>query len=358
MRVLRLRAQNFRLLRDIDLKLDPGLNLILGDNAAGKSSLLETLYTAAHGRPANGLYEDACGPLDSAWSVRVNGMIQNDRPTSEIEILFQKRRHFQRIDGEDCARADLARLLPMASLNSKAHALVGEGPAQRRRFLDWGLFHVEQQFIGIWRRYRRALRQRNAVLRSGGSREQLRSWNEELAVAGETLHDIRKAHLKLIEKPLVEMLERLVGGTGWSLALDGGWNPEQRLIDVFEESEDADRRSGNTQNGPHRAELCIKRQGDEARRRTSRGEEKLVAAAMLLVQSRYIGMATSTAVMLLVDDFTSELGDAAQRRLMEALLESRSQIVITALSKSEILDESKDAVVFHVEHGAVSRVVN
>ncbi len=358
MRVLRLRAQNFRLLRDIDVELDPGINVLLGDNAAGKTSLLETLYTAAHGRPVGGVYEDVCGPSGLAWVVRVRGCIQDDRPASELEVSFRSRRHFQRIDGVDCTRADLARLLPMATLNPQAHALVGEGPGQRRRFLDWGMFHVEQQFMGIWRRYRRALRQRNAVLRSGGSRAQLISWNEELAVSGETLHTCRQNHLNLIEPSMLTMLERLVGDTEWRLGLDGGWNAERNLIDVLAETEDADRRAGATQSGPHRAELWIKRNGSEARRRISRGEEKLLAAALLLVQSQHIGTVTAIPVMLLVDDFTSELDAAAQRRLMEVLLESRSQVVITALSAGEVLAKNSDTAMFHVEHGCVTRVVN
>jgi len=358
MRVLRLRAQNFRLLRDIDVELDPGINILLGDNAAGKTSLLETLHTAAHGRPVGGVYEDVCGPSGLAWVVRVRGCIQDDRPASEMEVSFRSRRHFQRIDGVDCTRADLARLLPMATLNPQAHALVGEGPGQRRRFLDWGMFHVEQQFMGVWRRYRRALRQRNAVLRAGGAKAQLIPWNEELAISGETLHTCRQNHLNSIEQSMLAMLERLVGGTEWRLGLDGGWNAARNLIDVLAETENADRRAGATQSGPHRAELWIKRNGSEARRRISRGEEKLLAAALLLVQSQRIGAVTATPVMLLVDDFTSELDTAAQRRLMEVLLESGSQVMITALPTGEIITKIRDAAVFHVEHGCITRMIN
>lgn len=358
MRVLRIQARNFRLLRDVDIKLNSRLNLIIGDNAAGKTSLLETLYTASYGRPAGVSYEDACGPDASAWHVCVQGQAQEDHPPTEIKISFRNRRHFQQIDGLACSRADLARLLPLASLNSKAHGLVAEGPSLRRKFLDWGLFHVEQGFLETWKRYHRALRQRNAVLRRNGSGDQLIPWNIELESTAQALDDSRQRCLVSIQETLQQMLSRLVGADDWSISLERGWSVDRTLLEILEATENSDRRAGTTQHGPHRAELSITRNNSEARRRVSRGEEKLVAASMLLVQAGLISKATGAGVTLLVDDFGSELGDAAQSRLLEALLETGSQIVITTLTLNEILRQSGDASMFHVEHGVVSRVVN
>lgn len=209
-----------------------------------------------------------------------------------------------------------------------------------------------------WRRYHRALRQRNAVLRSGGGSDQLLPWNIELAQAAPALDDSRQQHLGLIQKALQQMLQRLVSADDWSISLERGWRVDRNLLEVLEETENSDRRVGTTQHGPHRAELRIMRNNDEARRRVSRGEEKLVAASMLLVQADLVSRASGALVTLLVDDFSSELGDAAQSRLMDALFETDSQIVITALSLNKILTRNQDAALFHVEHGVVSRVVN
>lgn len=209
-----------------------------------------------------------------------------------------------------------------------------------------------------WKRYHRALRQRNAVLRGGGCSDQLLPWNIELAHAAQALDTSRQQHLGLIQKALQQMLQRLVGADDWSISLKRGWSVDQTLLEVLEETENSDRRAGMTQHGPHRAELSVTRNNDEARRRVSRGEEKLVAASMLMVQADHVSRTSGALVTLLVDDFSSELGDAAQARLMQALLETGSQIVITALSLNEILRRSGDASVFHVEHGVVSGMVN
>lgn len=358
MQVLRLRARNFRLLATLDIALHPRLNLVIGDNAAGKTTLLETLYAASHGRPVSGIYGDALGPAASGWSVQVQGRVQDDMPATEIEVAFHNRRHSQRIDQQDCGRADLARQLPLALLNPKSHALIGEGPAQRRRYLDWGMFHVEHQFIDVWRRYRRALRQRNVVLRTGGGSDLLRPWTEEVAISGELLHEIRQRQLRQIEAPIRDMLSWLVGGGSWSIGLDAGWDMTQGLAERLRQTETSDRRLGATQNGPHRAELRIHRDGDDARRRISRGEEKLTAAAMLLVQAAHVSRTIGRQVMLMVDDFTSELGLGAQERLLEALTASGSQVFITSLAMNEILRKTGDVAMFHVEHGVVGRVVN
>lgn len=358
MRVLRLRAQNFRLLADLHIELHPRLNVFIGDNAAGKSTVLDALYTAAHGRPYGGIFEDASGPLASAWSVNVVGRRADDRPESVIDVRYARRRHQQRIDGQDCRRVELARLLPLALLNPRSHALVGEGPAQRRRYLDWGMFHVEHGFIDVWRRGRRALKQRNAVLRAGGHRALLRPWNEELAAAAEQLVELRSRYLDEIHGELMSTLDDLVGPGPWTLALYPGWDAGTTLLEQLEAGEADDRRVGTTLRGPHRSELLIRRGDEAARRRVSRGEEKLLAAALVLAQIHLIQTRNAEQCVLLIDDFASELGAAAQRRLLQALVTSGAQLWVTNIERNPILDERSERAMFHVEHGAVTRVVN
>ena len=195
MRVVWLQANNFRKLGKIALELHPKLNLVFGDNAAGKTSLLELFYIAAHGRPFTGRFEDALGPDGNFWRVVVAGYsndIDHITLKDRIVVSFQARRHHQSLNGKDCTTADLAKLLPAALLDPGSHTLLSDGPARRRRYLDWGLFHVEQNFLSTWRRYRRAFRQRNLLLRSDADRAQLLPWTRELIQTSTELHDYRK----------------------------------------------------------------------------------------------------------------------------------------------------------------------
>lgn len=360
MQVVWLQANNFRKLGKIALELHPKLNLVFGDNAAGKTSLLELFHVAAHGRPFTGSFEDALGPDENFWRVAVAGYsddIDHITLKDRIVVSFQARRHHQSLNGKDCATADLAKLLPAALLDPGSHTLLSDGPARRRRYLDWGLFHVEQDFLSTWRRYRRALRQRNLLLRSDADRAQLLPWTRELIQTGSKLHDYRKQQADRVREDVLSHLESLVGHGPWSIKLDSGWDPECTLAESITRNEKTDRRMGQTIKGPHRAELVFSRAGSLAQRRLSRGEEKLAVAALLVAQTAVIRRLCARKVLILVDDFTSEMGDSAQARLLDLLLKAESQVVITSLNRSSAIEALDDYAMFHVEHGRVATVV-
>lgn len=357
MRIARLQANNFRKLEKIDLELHPRLNLVFGDNAAGKTSLLELFHVAAYGRPLNGGFEDAVGPNGSYWRVTVVGCNDNSAPKDLIDVGFQSKRHHQAVNGKNCATSDLAKLLPAALLDPGSHSLLSDGPARRRRYLDWGLFHVEQNFLGVWRRYRRALRQRNQLLRRNASHAQIIPWTKELIRSGTELHEYRKQQTDRVRNDVLSHLAHLVGAGPWSVDLESGWEPGCTFAESIARSEDSDRRMGQTLKGPHRSELVFSRSGSRAQRRLSRGEEKLAVAALLLAQAAVIQRRCGRKVLFLVDDFTSEMGDSAQCRLLDLLLKTQSQIMITTLNRSPALESLDERAVFHVEHGHVSTVV-
>lgn len=357
MQLLRLKAQNFKLLSDVELGFHPKLNIITGDNAAGKTTLLDAISTVAHGQPPGGLYEQACGATGKNWRLKITGEDTPGWPATTAEIIFRNKRHQQQIDNTVCTRAELARLIPLAYLNPGTHALVADGPSQRRRFLDWGMFHVEHAFIHQWRRYRRALKQRNAILRTSDDMRLLEPWDSEMADSGEWLHAVRNKYINAISTAVIDNLQQLVGQADWSITLYSGWKADLSLRAALLANRDAERRAGVSLSGPHRAELLIRRNGAQARRRVSRGEEKLMAAALLLAQSRHIQDYTQRRVVFLVDDFTSELGAAAQARLFNCLERSDLQVFITSLSASPVLSGAKDRHMFHVEHGQVGRVL-
>lgn len=357
MRILRLRAQNFRLLGEADLPLDGRHTVILGDNAAGKTTVLETLFLASRGRPLIGQDRDVCGAAGDHWSVQVTVEGQPDRPPSIVAMRYASRVREQRIDGDVCGQSALARQLPLAFLGPRSHAVLNEGPAHRRRYLDWGMFHVEPSFPDVWRRYRRALRQRNVALRVGANLGAIRPWTEECARTGSALAELRNRHLANLVPVLLETLQRVVGDAEWSVTLRPGWDDDQSLLAALIDRENEDRRQKMTTRGPHRAELHIGRAQHSARLRVSRGEEKLVVAALVAAQLRLMSGDDNPGIWL-IDDFASELGAAAQARLADEMSRLGAQVLLTALQDAAALQALPYRRVFHVEHGVLRAVVN
>ena len=102
--------------------------------------------------------------------------------------------------------------MPVQAIDPEVHRLVEEGPQERRRFLDWGVFHVEPGFVDHWRRYQRALKQRNAALRSAQPETVVRAWDPELVDAGRSVARYRREYFGKLREYVAEMGERLLGG--------------------------------------------------------------------------------------------------------------------------------------------------
>lgn len=342
---------NFRLFEHFALDAGPRLNLLLGANASGKTTILEAIHTLGRGASFRGSPAEVAGRGGAHWTV--HGRLDEG---AAIGVGWSGEGLSLRLDRADIALPDLIRRFPVQVLEPDSHRLLQDGPAYRRRFFDWGVFHVEHRFHAAWRRYQRALRQRNRALKSGQGRAEIEAWNPELVAAGELVHELRLAHLEPLRARLGIEIEALLGeGGGWALDLAAGWTAGSTLAEALATHAEQDRRQGQTLVGPHRAELRLRFGGRSARRQVSRGQQKLLVAALLLAQAGRVAEHTGTAPVLLVDDFPAELGAPFQAALLDRLRRYSGQSFLTAIEATPALRAGPEMAVFHVEHGAVTR---
>lgn len=353
MRFTRVTGQNFRLFAEFQLDPLPGLNLILGANAAGKTTLLEALYALGRGRSFRGPAPELLGPQGPAWMIQARAATPG-QPERSVGLGWSDDGLRIRMDQADATLQELLQRVPVQVLEPDSHRLLDEGPTYRRRYLDWGVFHVEHRLFPAWRRYQRALRQRNHALRRGEDRAAIEAWNPELAEAGEEIHAYRLAHVERLRPPLALEIEALLGPLGWSLDLARGWSAEVTLAEALAAHYEQDRRLGTTARGPHRAELKLRLAERSARHQISRGQQKLLIAALLLAQAQLIRAASGTEPVLLVDDFPAELGPAFQEALVSSLRRYGGQVFVTAIEPTPALSRIEKNAMFHVEHGVVS----
>jgi DNA replication and repair protein RecF len=296
-----------------------------------------------------------------AWQVAAQLAGRTDAPADSLKLTWRDRQIQIELGQDELALAELVRHLPLQILDPGMHRMLEEGPGIRRRFLDWGVFHVEHRFMPVWRRSRRALRQRNALLREGGGVAQLAPWDHELAESAEQLSALRRAHALEVENRSQRLLAELLPGEHWQLRYHQGWDAERGYLEVLQQSLERDQRHGLTMSGPQRAELSFytSRGSDEpgparlARGRISRGQQKLLVAAFILAQCWIVAERGGRPPVLLLDDFSAELSQEFQRRLLQALLAYPGQKFITALEIPATWGEGPDCGMFHVEHGAL-----
>lgn len=350
--IRRFRASNFRCVESADLTFQQGFNLIYGENASGKTSFLEALAYLGRGKSFRGAsVSDLVRHGESEFVLF--GEAVNNGATHRIGVRNSREGLEVRVDGSaEGGAGALAAALPLQLIDPEVHNLVAGGPETRRRFLDWIAFHVEHDHLLTWRRFRRALRQRNAALKAQASMAAMRSWNAEFVEIGQKLDSSRRRALAAAEDTLGEYGRALLG-TGIGFDYQQGWNREKTLEQVLEQNLDREQQQGMTQHGPHRADLKIRYDERQARKLVSRGQQKLLASAMVLAATATAQSSLERPLLLLLDDPAAELDGSALQRLMEAVAGLGCQVVATSLERGS-LDVPGDAAVFHVEHGVLT----
>ena len=349
MALIRLGLKDFRCFAEAELALSPTSSLIVGPNASGKTSLLEAIHVLGQATSFRAATLESV-PREGATGFQVVGRLAQAGREVPIGVERKARRLTLRLAGAAAgSRADLAQALPVRVLDADGHLLLEGGPKARRRFLDWGVFHVEHGFYPIWRRYQRALKQRNTALRQGAAARALSAWNQELSDDGAALDLLRRTYLRSL-LPAARSVVATVLGMELDLHLTSGWPEGSSLADALTASYPRDLASGTTRVGPHRADLRITLDGQPAASRVSRGQGKALAGALLAGQLAGFRADTGQRPTLLIDDLPAELDDVHLGRLWGSLAALDAQTVVTAIREELVPEALRNAsAVFHVE---------
>jgi DNA replication and repair protein RecF len=350
---------DFRNIPSAQLAFTPGLNLITGPNASGKTSLLEAIYTLGRVRSFrthNPRQTIRYGQETFRLVGRIAVATGNSVPVGIERSADRLQVH---LAGEAIRRlSDLAGCFPVQILSSDTASLFNGGPRYRRHVLDWALFHVEQGYRDLWQRYARILKQRNAALRSQARTALVTVWDDDLNEAATAIDQRRRAYIEQFTGLLGEELSQLLPGCSPELRYSAGWPAERTLSVVLAEHLDKDRRHGYTHYGIHRADFRLLVDGREVATHCSRGQQKAVLVGFLLAQVRLQQACNCPAGAFLLDDLTSELDPGNQRRVLQALRELDAQVFVTAIEGDRIETTGWDTVrQFHVEHGAIKEVL-
>ena len=392
MHLTRLRLQNFRSWRDLDLQLQPGLTIVSGANASGKTNLIEAAAMLAALRSPRASRE---GEL-IAWSAeppavaRIEGEAETGQSSVRVEIALAARGGASaepeaappptqkriRVDGlPRSASQALGAIRAVAFSGLDADLLTGEA-ARRRTFLDLTISQVHGAHAVALSRYRQAVQQRNALLRRIAAHQaapaELTEWDELLSAeagriwqarAGAADYLVEQAqarHAQLqgadaAEERLALRYEPALGDAPSTVAeheSEREWR--ERMLDALERARPDDLRRAVTTVGPHRDDLAITLNGRSAAAYGSRAQQRDAALALRAAQADLIAQRSGEAPILLLDDLFSEL-DTSRREQAAQFLHSAAQVILTT-ARPETLPASlpTPAAQWRIQSGRLS----
>jgi len=351
--------RGLRCLTDVGIALDPGINVFVGANGAGKTSVLEAVFLLSHARSfRTGAKEALLQRGTQQLSVFAELRHVDDR-VCRLGLGREGSRWEAKVDGANVAIGQLVRECAVVCFEPGSHALIAGAAEERRRYLDWGVFHVEHDFLSNWRRYQRALKQRNSLLRSVSPATDalFAPWEAELAQSAHQIDRQRLAYLDLLRPKLLASVAGLLPELGpLELRYRRGWSEEQDLAQQLCEQRGKDLARGHTALGVHRADWSIAFEQAPLREHLSRGQEKLTALACMLAQAELYTEHRGEWPIVCLDDLASELDHAHQAAVVAQLISANAQILLTGTELPQAL-QSLPSRVFHVEQGLLTRLL-
>lgn len=355
----RLELTTFRNIDHIDLETADSLNLIYGENGSGKTSILEAIHLLSTGKSFRSALVDPLIKDGQSQAVIFARTLDND----QIGLAKPRnQKHELKLNGAQQKNWDeVARLLPTLVLDSGSFQFLEGGPKARRRFLDWGVFHVEPTFVSHWRRSRQALAQRNRLLKSARIEEsQLRVWDQELVSSANEIDRYRQSYMDEILPDFNEIYACLAQKAEYgalSIAYKRGWDAETSLREALIGSRAQDIKYGASQVGPHRADIEIRIGRRRALEVLSRGQQKLLICALKIAQGKLLSKKIGRQCVYLVDDLPAELDTENRKRVLTQLHLLKSQLFLTSVEKDALSiapGEGVDMATFHVERGTIT----
>jgi DNA replication and repair protein RecF len=352
-----LRLRDLRNIANLELELGGGITIFIGANGAGKTSILEGAYLLSHGRSFRTSRNEFL-LKQGADRLVVQARVERQAGPVRLALTLADGGWRTEVNGTHApSLAEALREFGLVCFEPGSHELISGASPERRRFLDWGVFHVEQAYVGITRRYRRALRQRNALLKAGGDDAEMDLWDTELAAAANPLKDVRARYFERLRQQALPLFSELLPELGQAgMILEPGWPVATDLVDSLRQNRSRDRALGHTSKGPHRADWRIDFGAETMREHLSRGQEKLAALVCVLAQAALFAQAAGEWPVIVLDDISSELDVEHQQIVFARLAAIPAQILVTALAVPAYLENVPHAV-FHVEHGEARRLI-
>ena len=323
---------NFRCFSKSTFEFTDGINFIIGNNGSGKSSLIESIYILGRGKSFRSNYL-----IDLIQREHKTSFIfatLNSESLLNLGCQIEKSKLILKSNGSSVTkRSSLLDILPLQLITPVSHSLVDSGSSFRRKFIDWGLFHVEHEYRQLWQSFNRTLKQRNQALKNKSN--EIKYWDVEFCKYAESINTFRKDYFLQLESIFSEVQSSLLENDLISLTFKSGWNDQIGLQQDLIIHLDRDFYTGWSNVGPHKADLKLNFH-KSTRNNLSRGQQKMIVFCLQIAQCLHVKEKINKNPIILIDDISAELDSIHLEKLLKVISESGFQAVISAINDQNI----------------------
>ena len=349
--------QNFRNYRELQLDFDKGTNIFYGDNAQGKTNILESVYLCGTTKSHRGSKDKEIIRFGEEES-HIRMMIRKDELSYKIDMHLRKNKaKGVAINGLPIKKArELFGIVNLVFFSPEDLNIIKNGPSERRRFIDFELCQLDKMYFHELTKYHKILMQRNRLLKEIAYHPELADtlsvWDEQLVSSGEKIIRRRTAFIGELNEIIGEIHSNISGGKE---ALVLSYEPDvaaQELAEKLELSQQKDMRFCSTSVGPHRDDLSFRVNDADIRKYGSQGQQRTSALSLKLSEIELVKKVIHDTPVLLLDDVLSELDSSRQNYLLNSIHDIQTIITCTGLDEF-VKNRFQINKVFHVKEGKI-----
>lgn len=359
MNILSLQVENFRIISRLSMELLPGWNIIYGNNAQGKSTLLESLYFLAFGKSFKNARDEHLIRFKSSY-IKVQGIVSSVHGKYSLELLANKKGKLCKYNDNRVERLnDYIGRLKIVLYSPDEISIIRGNPASRRQFIDALFSQLDGNYLEAWQKYRHAVDEKNRVLkefRENRDDHLISVYQEEFY---ERLIQLYTLRLQYVEEflPMITAQYYALFGDREKISYKYQYKAGSEPFDPCNIREtgrhylEKEKEHGITLWGPHLDDIVLYLNNKPVRFYASQGQMKSLLLSMKMASIEYIQQKTGHLPVFLIDDFSSELDSERLNTFLKSLPE-QMQIIFTATHIPDTVREK--GRVFHIEQGSVS----
>ena len=352
-----LELADFRNYDSLHINFSKGTNILYGDNAQGKTNILEAIYLSATTKSHKGSKDKDIVNFDKE-EAHIRTYLEKD--SMEIRVDMHLRKNKTKgiaIDGQKIKKAaELLGLLNVVFFSPEDLSIIKNGPAERRRFVDMELCQLDQFYLYNLNHYNKIVNQRNKLLKdmyfNPSLRETLNIWDSQLVSFGSKIIERRKLFVEQLNDIIYDIHNKLSGGKE---ELKVKYEPDVEIAD-YEQNllmcQDKDVKLKQTTVGPHRDDFCFMVKDVDIRKFGSQGQQRTAALSLKLSEIELVKKIANENPVLLLDDVLSELDSHRQNYLLSTI--GDIQTIITCTGLDEFVNNRFEIdKVFQIENGKI-----